>query len=57
MPMYSMKCTHCPHEEAILCPVDQRDAQVCKKCGSLLKNMPSAVSFKINGDKWSPNRT
>ena len=42
--LYELKCEHCNTTQEVLCPVAERDSQVCEICGNKLERKISAVS-------------
>jgi len=47
MPIFDIVCIRCGHEEEIICPHSELDAQRCPCCDSKMKRIPS-VNAKMN---------
>jgi putative FmdB family regulatory protein len=50
MPLYDLKCPKCGHQEELVCPMDERNKQVCEKCKELLEVQIGRVTAVWNCD-------
>ena len=51
MPLYSLLCEDCDKVVEKLCKMDE--AVKCRKCGKVMKRLPTQTSFILNGDCWA----
>lgn len=51
MPLYRLLCKDCDKAIDRLCKVDE--SVRCRKCGKVMKRLPTQASFMLKGDGWS----
>lgn len=51
MPLYSLLCEDCDKVIERLCKVDE--IVKCRKCGKIMKRLPTQTSFILKGDGWA----
>lgn len=51
MPLYSLLCEDCDKVIERLCKIDE--PVKCRKCGKVMKRLPTQTSFILKGDKWA----
>ena len=53
MPVYEYECVNCKLECERSCKIEERDDQLCDRCGGYLLRIVSLPNFVLKGTCWT----